>query len=255
MDCVMRTISNTHELTTAVQRLRMAQSVAVITGAGVSAESGIPTFRGMGGVWNQFKVEDLATPEAFARNPKLVWEWYTWRRNEYANAQPNPAHYTIAAMEQHYPEFLLITQNVDTLHSQAGSRKMLEIHGNIRQARCTQCALIFENPYTQIPETLVLCPQCGALARPHIVWFGEMYDPELMAQAIAFLNHTDVVIVVGTSGMVSTPVYLALHAIQHGAYAIDVNPDVSEVSAHVQLHLREKAGSALPMLWQAITTP
>jgi len=244
---------NTPALTTAIRQLQAAQSVAVITGAGISAESGIPTFRGAGGLWKDFNVADLATPEAFARNPERVWEWYAWRRREYGQAQPNPAHLTIAAMERFYPRFLVITQNVDTLHAKAGSLKLLEIHGNIEQARCTKCAAVFDHPAALPPDGLVWCPACGALARPHIVWFGEQYDPALMDQALTFLTSTEVVIVVGTSGMVTTPVYLTLQAIENGAYALDINPEASEVSAYVHLHLREKAGIALPQLWQAVT--
>lgn len=243
---------NTDLISPAVEKLRAAKSVAVITGAGVSAESGIPTFRGSGGLWNQFSIEDLATLEGFRRNPKLVWEWYLWRRNEYGHAQPNPAHYTIAEMEAYYPEFLVITQNIDTLHTKAGSTKLLEIHGNIYKARCTECETVFDNLYTSLPDDLIRCPACHALARPHIVWFGELYDMQMIDQAIAFLAATDVVIVVGTSGMVSTPVYFALEALQHGAYIIDINPEISEVSGHAHCHLQEKAGVALPKLWEAV---
>lgn len=243
---------NKDSITSAVEKLRTAASVAVITGAGVSAESGIPTFRGANGMWNNFNIQDLATPQAFRRNPKMVWEWYFWRMKEYGNAQPNPAHDTIAEMERHYPRFLLITQNVDTLHSKAGSVNVLEIHGNIHKARCTKCRTVFDNTYTELPENLVTCPQCGALARPHIVWFGESYDMTLMNQAIDFLSKTDVVIVVGTSGMVATPVHLTQAAIGYGAYAIDINPEVSEVSDAVHCHIREKAGIALPALWKDV---
>ena len=147
----------------------------------------------------------MATPEGFQRNPKLVWEWYTWRRNEYGHAQPNPAHYTIADMEAYYPEFLVITQNVDTLHAKAGSTKLLEIHGNIYQARCTVCDAVFDNLYTSLPDDLIHCPTCNGLARPHILWFGEMYDMRLIQRATEFLATVNVVVVVGTSGMVSTP--------------------------------------------------
>ena len=236
----------------AVQKLQAARSVAVITGAGVSAESGIPTFRGTDGLWKEFRLEDVATLEGFQRNPRLVWEWYTWRRNEYGHAQPNPAHYTIADMEAYYPEFLVITQNVDTLHAKAGSTKLLEIHGNIYKARCTVCETVFENLHTSLPDDLIRCPACNGLARPHIVWFGERYNMRLIQRATEFLGATDVVIVIGTSGIVFTPVYFALEAIQHGAYAIDINPEVSEVSGHVHYHLQEKAGIALPKLWEAV---
>ena len=244
----------TQDISMAIQALRRARSVAVITGAGISAESGIPTFRSADGLWAQFNIADVATPEGFRRNPKLVWEWYIVRKQEYGRAQPNPAHYTLAEMEHHYPNFLVITQNIDALHFKAGNQKVLEIHGNIGKARCTKCQKLFDYPATQRPDTLVLCPDCGVLARPHVVWFGETYDPMIMAQATAFLAATDVVIVVGTSGIVSTPVYLALQAINNGAYSIDINPEISEVSRYVDLHLREKAGIALPKLWQSVMT-
>ncbi len=236
----------------AVRKLRDARSVAVITGAGVSAESGIPTFRGPDGTWSNAKIEDVATPEGFRRNPKMVWEWYLQRRNDYADAQPNPAHDVIAAMERHYPEFLLVTQNIDTLHTRAGNRKLLEIHGNINQARCTKCQTVFDNPHFTLPENLIACPKCGALARPNILWFGEMYEQADLEQINQFLATTEVVIVVGTSGIVTTPVYFTMYAIQHGAYAIDINPNQSEVSKEAHCHLRENAGIALPALWHAV---
>lgn len=241
-----------HDISIAVQKLRQAESVAIITGAGVSAESGIPTFRGPDGTWSKCNLEDLATPEGFERNPRLVWEWYTCRRKEYADARPNPAHYTIAAMEKYYQKFLLITQNIDTLHTQAGSTKLLEIHGNIRKARCTICDRVFENASLNLPEELIRCPRCHSLARPHIVWFGEMYDMAMLEQATSFLSQTDVVIIVGTSGLVTTPVHFTIHAIRYGAYAIDINPNFSEISRHAHCHIQEKAGAALPELWNAV---
>ncbi len=241
-----------HAEITAIRKLRDARSVAVITGAGVSAESGIPTFRGPDGTWSNAKIEDVATPEGFRRNPNMVWEWYLRRRTEYAGAKPNPAHDVIAAMEQHYPEFLLVTQNIDTLHTRAGNRKLLEIHGNINQARCLKCETVFENPHFTLPANSIICPKCSAFARPHILWFGEMYDPAHLEQINHFLTTTDVVLVVGTSGIVTTPVYFALYAKQHGAYVIDINPNISEVSKDADCHLRQNAGVALPKLWQAV---
>ncbi|PIE34583.1 NAD-dependent deacylase [candidate division KSB3 bacterium] len=244
-------VSLTH-IFPAIQSLQQARAVAVITGAGISVESGIPTFRGPDGTWSHFNLEDLATPEGFESDPKLVWEWYTWRRNRYKHARPNPAHYTLVEMERHYSEFLLITQNVDTLHTQAGSQKLFELHGNIAKARCTRCDKVFDNPHITLPENLVRCPRCDSLARPHIVWFGEAYEPWMLDRIGEFLAKTDVVIVVGTSGTVSTPVYLTLHAIRHGAYSIDVNPNESEVSRHVHCHLPAKAGIVLPDLWDKV---
>ncbi|MCX7999371.1 MAG: NAD-dependent protein deacylase, partial [Leptospiraceae bacterium] len=158
-----------------LDKIRNSNKVAVITGAGVSAESGIPTFRGAGGYWRNYKAEELATPEAFAKNPKLVWEWYDMRRKVCLNAQPNPAHNVIAEMESFYPEFYLITQNVDGLHRRAGSKKLVQIHGDIFTVRCTSCTYIGENYEVPLQEIPPKCPNCNSLLRPHIVWFGETY--------------------------------------------------------------------------------
>ncbi|PIW15915.1 MAG: NAD-dependent protein deacylase [Armatimonadetes bacterium CG17_big_fil_post_rev_8_21_14_2_50_66_6] len=236
----------------AISKLRAASRVAVLTGAGISAESGIPTFRGEGGLWRNYRAEDLATPEAFARDPALVWEWYDWRRGLCAQAEPNDGHRVIAEMERHYDDFLLITQNVDDLHPRAGSTKLVEIHGNIFRARCTVCLEHFglsDGPLREVP---VLCPACGKLARPHIVWFGETYESGVLNRATTFLARTDVVLVVGTSGAVTTPVSLALQAIGRGAYAIEINPNESQVTRFAHTFLQQNAGVALPALWQQV---
>ena len=157
---------------TAAEILRDSGHIAVLTGAGISAESGVPTFRGEHGLWKQFRAEELATPEAFARDPKLVWEWYDWRRGIIAKVEPNRGHWTLAKWEEIFPEFTLITQNVDGLHAKAGSKNILELHGNIWKVRCTKEEAVTENyavPLNEIPPT---CPVCGAMLRPHIVWFG-----------------------------------------------------------------------------------
>ena len=235
----------------AAAALAKAHRVAAITGAGISAESGVPTFRGDGGLWRNYRAEDLATPAAFARDPQLVWDWYDWRRSICSAAEPNAAHRTIGAMEDFYPEFLLITQNVDGLHNRAGSKKIAEIHGNIWKARCTKCGEHFaalETPLSSMPR----CPACGALARPHIVWFGESYDAELLESVLRFLSRTDLVLVVGTSGMVPMPVYLTQHAVQAGACAIDVNLEDSQLTSVVHGSLRGKAGDVLPDLWSRV---
>jgi len=233
------------------QAFARARRVAVITGAGVSAESGVPTFRGEEGLWRNFRAEELATPAAFARDPQLVWDWYDWRRGICAKAEPNSAHLTIAAMEQHYPEFLLITQNVDGLHNRAGSKKIAEIHGNIWKARCTKCSSKFEIPETPLTE-MPRCPDCKSLARPHIVWFGESYDVDLLESVLQFLSRTELVLVAGTSGMVPMPVYLTQHAMQAGAHAVDVNLEDSQLTPVVDASLRGKAGDVLPDLWRKV---
>jgi len=234
-----------------ITKIKSAKRVAVLTGAGISAESGIPTFRGAGGYWKNYRAEDLATPEAFARDPKLIWEWYAMRMQVCLDAKPNPGHEVVAKMESYFPEFLLVTQNVDGLHVRAGNEKLVEIHGNIFTARCTSCKTKFK--LTQVPNQIpVICESCGKLARPHIVWFGESYDMDLIQKARNFLLKTDLLFVIGTSGQVGVPVQLASEAIAHGAYSIEINPDSSTISNLVNLHFASASGKILPEIWQEI---
>ncbi|MBP9885046.1 MAG: NAD-dependent deacylase [Leptospiraceae bacterium] len=234
-----------------ITKIKSAKRVAVLTGAGISAESGIPTFRGAGGYWRNYRAEDLATPEAFARDPKLIWEWYAMRMQVCLDAKPNPGHEVVAKMESYFPEFLLVTQNVDGLHVRAGNEKLVEIHGNIFTARCTSCKTKFN--LTQVPNQIpVLCRSCGKLARPHIVWFGESYDMSLIEKARNFLLKTDLIFIIGTSGQVGVPVQLASEAIAHGAYSIEINPDSSTISNLVNLHFASASGKILPEIWQEI---
>src|SRR5260370_1133383 len=158
--------------------LRQANSVAVLTGAGVSAESGVPTFRGVNGLWKQYRAEDLATPEAFDRDPRLVWEWYDWRRCLIANAKPNAGHYALAELERQVPSFTLITQNVDDLHDTAGSRNILKVHGSIWIVRCTSCGKERVDRTAPLPDLPPRC-ECGSLLRPGVVWFGEPLPPNV----------------------------------------------------------------------------
>lgn len=233
-------------------RIKKSKTVAVITGAGISQESGIPTFRGSDGYWKNFRAEELATPEAFRRDPALVWEWYDMRRQNCQKAEPNLGHEIVKKMEDYFSEFLLITQNVDNLHVRAGNKKILEIHGNISLSRCTNCKKIDslnETPLKTIPPR---CNECNHILRPHIVWFGESYDPNVIYQCSSFLSKADFLLVVGTSGQVSAPVSLALHAIDSGAYSIEVNPDPSTLSSSVSHLIQDKAGVALPKLWDKV---
>jgi NAD-dependent deacetylase len=233
-----------------IEVARRVRRVAVITGAGISSESGIPTFRGTGGLWRDFRVEELATPGAFARDPRLVWEWYDWRRQICRQAEPNAAHSIVAEMERHYPEFLLITQNVDNLHRRAGSTRLIEIHGNIFRARCMRTGQSFDLPeeaLTEIPPPSPFAPD--AIARPDIVWFGETYDEAQLARALDFLSQAELIVVVGTSGMVPMPVYLARHGVEHGAIVVDVNPDRSALTELAHHYLQGRAGEILPAFW------
>ena len=227
------------------EALARAERVLVVTGAGISAESGIPTFRGEGGLWKGFDATQLATPQAFDRDPELVWEWYRWRKRICNEAQPNPGHAAVAAMEARFEDFLLLTQNVDGLHPRAGSRKLIEIHGCIDTARCTRCSREFPTPDG---EGMPHCADCGALARPHILWFGESYWEGTLDAGIGFAAGADFCLVIGTSGMVYAPTAVALHARQHGAFLVDVNPNRSEVSAYADAWLAGPSGELLPEL-------
>ncbi len=185
-------------------RLATARAVTVLTGAGISADSGVPTFRGADGLWRNFRAEDLATPEAFARDPRLVWEWYNWRRELIATKKPNPAHYAVADLERRLERCWLITQNVDGLHRTAGSQKLSEIHGNIWKVRCTRCSRVDENREVPI-AILPSCAACGGLLRPHIVWFGESLASEDLDRSYEALGRCEVLLIIGTSGEQGQP--------------------------------------------------
>ena len=232
--------------------LRGARRIVVLTGAGISAESGIPTFRGPDGLWRKFRAEDLATPEAFARDPVLVWEWYDWRRGIIAKVAPNPGHVVLARWETRFPNFTLITQNVDGLHALAGSRRLLELHGNIWKTRCPDEGRVAENldvPLSPIPPR---CASCGGLLRPHIVWFGEGLDQDILRQAFAACAQADVVLAVGTSALVHPAASLPLAAAESGATVIEINPDPTPLTPHADIPLRGKAGEILPRLAAAL---
>lgn len=235
----------------AAERLRKAKSVAVLTGAGVSAESGVPTFRGDGGLWRQFRAEDLATPEAFARDARLVWEWYDWRRQKIAACRPNPAHHALAQLESRGAEFLLITQNIDDLHRKAGSRRLIELHGNIWRARCPREATVSELPDVPLREIPPRCG-CGSVLRPDVVWFGEALPADALERAMRAAETCDLFLVVGTSALVQPAAWLPLTARRHGAALIEVNPDPTPISHLVDVSLQGKAGEILPALLAAL---
>jgi NAD-dependent deacetylase len=227
-------------------------SVAVLTGAGISAESGVPTFRGAGGLWRNFRAEDLATPHAFQRNPRLVWEWYDWRRGLIGACEPNAAHSTLVEMEPHFDEFTLITQNVDGLHALAGSRNVVELHGNIWGLRCTAgCRPPWENRTTPLPELPPRCPSCGALTRPDVVWFGESLPGHALDMAFAAVRRCQVMLVIGTSALIHPAASLPLMALERGAYVVEINPQPTPLSDAVDEAIREPAASALPAWWRA----
>ena len=227
------------------------EPVAVLTGAGVSAESGVPTFRGERGLWRSFRPEQLATPEAFRRDPALVWEWYDWRRGLIGACAPNAAHETLAEMEALLPDFTLITQNVDGLHQTAGSRNVLELHGNIWRTRCTRCERTSEDHRVPLPEISPRCSQCGALLRPDVVWFGESLPSQVLEAAWTAAARCRLMLVVGTSALVQPAASLPLVALRHGARLVEINPAETPLSPRAHEILRGPAAEVLPRWWYA----
>ena len=229
------------------ERLQGARSVAVLTGAGISADSGVPTFRGQDGLWRNFRAEDLATPDAFSRDPRLVWEWYDWRRGLIATKDPNAAHHALVEFERRYEYFWLVTQNVDGLHEVAGSRNLIELHGNIWKLRCTQCSRVRTN--RDVPLTLLpYCPECRGLLRPHIVWFGESLSPQDLSRSEDALRSCELLLIIGTSGIVYPAASFASVARAAGAFIVEINLDPTPTTALVDVSLQGRAKDLLPLL-------
>jgi NAD-dependent deacetylase len=229
------------------EMIRAQRRTVVLTGAGVSAESGVPTFRGPEGLWLGRRPEELATPAAFARDPVGVWAWYRWRRQRVADCAPNAAHHACAWLDQRLPELQLITQNVDGLHRAAGSRRVLELHGCIWEARCTREGTIREDRAPEITEAVPRCA-CGAELRPHVVWFGEALDPGILADATAAARAAELMLVVGTSAVVEPAASLPRLARRAGAYVVEVNPEETPLSAICHEVHRGPAAELLPAL-------
>lgn len=240
---------------TLVDRLVTADRVVVLTGAGISAESGIPTFRDPGGIWEEFDPQELANVEAFLDNPELVQGWYRHRRELVTEAEPNAGHRALAEMEAHVPSVHVVTQNVDDLHNRAGSTDVTELHGNITHNYCMDCER------TAAPETVdaaiedgtpARCPECDGLIRPDVVWFGEMLPPDAIDRASTAAEQADVFLSVGTSAVVFPAARLPLVAGEGGAYVAEVNPDSTGVTEEVDEAIRGEAGTVLPALCEAV---
>lgn len=234
-----------------VESLQNARAVAVLTGAGVSAESGVPTFRdAQTGLWACYNPQDLATPEAFRRDPKLVWEWYAWRRERVAAAQPNDGHRALAAIESRLPRFTLITQNVDGLHRRAGSQNVIELHGNIQRTRCFDEEVVVDE-WPDTGEVPPRCPRCGGVLRPDVVWFGESLPPRAIAEAFYAAESCDVFLCVGTSALVQPAASLAYRALANRRIVVEINPDETPLTPDATCSLRGRAGEVLPALVRA----
>lgn len=223
--------------------------IAVLTGAGVSAGSGVPTFRADGGLWRQFRMQDLATPQAFRRDPRLVWEFYDWRRQRIAGCAPNPAHLTLAEMEEALPGFTLVTQNVDGLHGQAGSRRLLHLHGDIWQLRCTRCDYQAEDRSVPLDPLPPACPRCGALLRPGVVWFGEPLDGLTLHQATRACTEADIALVVGTSALVYPAADLPFQTLRRGGAIYEFNTERTPLSPHAAAVFLGPSEQTLPAWW------
>jgi len=235
--------------------LRQARRAVVLTGAGISAESGVPTFRdAQTGLWASFKPEELATPDAFRRNPKLVWEWYAWRRQRVGSVAPNPGHAALVEIEHRVPEFTLVTQNVDGLHKRAGSRRVIELHGNISRTKCFKEDVLV-GQWNETGEVPPRCPRCGSWLRPDVVWFGETLPPEAFAAAEQATADCDLFLCVGTSAVVYPAAGLPFTALRAGATVVEVNPEATPLTAHATHALRGPSAQVLPALVRAAWGP
>lgn len=235
-----------------IHTLRNAQRVVALTGAGISAESGVPTFRdAQTGLWARFLPEDLATPQAFQRDPNLVWEWYSWRRELISKAEPNPGHQALVKIEQQIPCFTLITQNVDGLHQRAGSRNIIELHGNIQRTKCWSEGVMVDS-WLDEGERPPRCPHCGGLLRPDVVWFGENLPAVSLQTAWEAAQSADVFFSIGTSSVVEPAASLPFVAKDHNAVIIEVNPYETPLTSSADFSLTGNSGIMLPALLHAV---
>lgn len=236
-----------------IGRLRKARAVAALTGAGISAESGVPTFRdAQTGMWAKFDPLELATPDAFRRNAKLVWDWYAWRRELVSKAQPNAGHRALAAIEAVNPDFVVITQNVDGLHRAAGSTNVVELHGNIQRVRCSRDGTLVSSWDDSSPREAPRCAHCGAFLRPDVVWFEETLPDAALARAEHAARDCEVLLVVGTAAEAYPAAMLPTYARHHGAAIVEINPSPTRLSERVDFVLRGAAGAVLPALVAAV---
>ncbi len=229
-----------------------ATHVVAFTGAGISAESGVPTFRGPNGIWSKFKPEELASMDAFMKNPALVWEWYAHRRTIIASVKPNPGHVALAQMEKLFPHFTLVTQNIDNLHRRAGSVRVHELHGNIERSYCVQCGKMYPNVTVPEQEQVPRCTACGGIIRPDVVWFGEMLPEDEWEASASASEHAEVFLSIGTSAVVYPAASLPLMAKRRGAYLVEVNTEPTPLTETADEFLQGSSGAILPSLYALI---
>lgn len=235
-----------------IRVLRSARRVAALSGAGISAESGVPTFRdAQKGLWAEFDPAELATPEAFARNPKFVWDWYAMRRQTLAQVEPNAGHHALVSWAQRCAEFTVITQNVDGLHQRAGSDAVIELHGNILRVRCSAENVVVDD-WREVPDDVPRCGQCAAYLRPDVVWFGEMLPMNALARAEDAVATADLVLSIGTSSLVQPAAQLPYRALEAGITVVEINPEETPLSVAASFSLRGPAGRILPALLAAL---
>lgn len=244
------TLTDLEELAEIIHRVRRG---VVLTGAGISAESGVPTFRGNEGLWSKFRPEDLATMEAFIANSKLVWEWYSWRRDLIRQVKPNTGHFALVELAKWFPSFTLITQNVDNLHRLAGSANVLEIHGNILRNKCVDCGRPIELAHEIDPAAIPCCEVCGGKIRPDVVWFGEMLPEETIEAAFTAAEEAEVFFSIGTSALVHPAASLPLVAKRRGAVLVEINPDRTPLSDIADFCFSAKSGELLPRLIETLS--
>jgi len=234
------------------RRIGEARAIVAFTGAGVSAESGVPTFRGTDGIWSKLKPEELASMSAFMKNPSMVWQWYAHRKKIMSGIAPNPGHHALATMERLAPSFAVITQNIDGLHRRAGSRRVFELHGNIERNYCMKCGTPYGSDFEVAASGLPLCPSCGGLVRPDVVWFGEMLPEDEWNASVRAAEGADLFMSIGTSAVVYPAASLPLVAKRAGAYLLEINPEPTPLTPEADEFLKGPSGVLLPLLAEAM---
>lgn len=235
-----------------VDRLLQAPSILFLTGAGVSAESGVATFRAADGLWSKFRPEELANVDAFLANPQMVWEWYQSRREVVLNARPNPGHYAMAEFERLIPETTIVTQNIDGLHQEAGSIDVVELHGNLRKNFCLECGERYDDVELLTEQSVQTCSLCNGMIRPDVVWFGELLPQDAIARAEFLARKAHVIFSVGTSSVVWPAAGIPLIGLEAGAYIVEINPESTPLTDHAHEVLQASSGEVLSQLVEVI---